>query len=299
MTRNLAKVAAFIRIVASIILALALVVLGSPAIAGQSEQGPCGVQRAALYQVQQQISVHNAEPHVFVVPEELVAAELYDVEAAQLDSAQSQAVSSLQTCEETLEVLADEGPNSLPLKTQASEKLRDALDSAKAKIPSGWKPSTDPASSGRWEVPRSSPARAVYDLLRKDTPGKSFGEPDLQGKPRPQVGDPDPAYLGKSILGRRSDPTNPAVTADHIVPIAELVNLPGFMELSADNMYMVSRAPINYQWLSWKANLAKSSRDVDEMTGIDPAWQADQVALQSSVRAQMEKVIQQLIVSQH
>jgi hypothetical protein len=109
MTRNAARLAALIRTVSSIILALALVTLGSPAIAAQPDQDPCVEQRAALDHVQQQIRTHNAEPHVFEVPEQQAAAEAYDAEAARLNSVEAQAASELRTCGDTSG--ADRQPN--------------------------------------------------------------------------------------------------------------------------------------------------------------------------------------------
>jgi hypothetical protein len=119
----------------------------------------------------------------------------------------------------------------------------------------------------------------------------------------PRIGEPDPPLPGRSIVARlrKGQPdVNPVpyVSADHIVPLAELINIPGFLELSADNMYMLSRAPLNLQWLSQTVNLMKSSRSVSYMIRVDPAWQDGQAALQTSVRGQLEQIVQRLIQTQ-
>lgn len=299
MTRKAVKLATFIRMVSSIILALALVAFGTPVI-GTAADDPCVSQQAALDQVQQQIDAHNARPHVFFVPEQAAEAAAYDAEAAQLNSAQAQAEGSLQDCVDTLGALAQSGPNSPPLKTQAPDNIRNAINDAKARIPPNSEQYTGPDATGYWRVP--SALKPLWRALRKNNPG-NIGDPFLQGESMPQIGDPDPALPGRSIIARQRkgqpDVTPaPYVSADHIDPLAELINIPGFLELNADNMYMVSRAPLNFQWLSQTANLMKSSRSVGYMMGVDPAWQEGQAALQNSVRVQLEQIIQRLIQTQ-
>jgi hypothetical protein len=75
------------------------------------------------------------------------------------------------------------------------------------------------------------------------------------------------------VIGRNASGGS-AVSPDHIVPLAEIVNMPGFTRLSPQNMDVVTRAPVNFPWLSWPANLSKQSRSVAAMTGVDPVWQA-------------------------
>jgi hypothetical protein len=88
------------------------------------------------------------------------------------------------------------------------------------------------------------------------------------------------------------------VSADHVVPLTEIMQMPGFAELTPQNMYAVSRAPLNLQWLSRKANLAKSSRSAAYIRTADPAWQAEQVKLENTVRAQRADIIQKLLAGQ-
>ncbi|MFF0154007.1 hypothetical protein [Micromonospora sp. NPDC005203] len=54
----------------------------------------------------------------------------------------------------------------------------------------------------------------------------------------------------------------------------------------------------NLQWLSFSSNLSKSSRSSAAMAGVDPAWQASQVALENSRRTKLLDTIQKLLKSQ-
>ena len=85
---------------------------------------------------------------------------------------------------------------------------------------------------------------------------------------------------------------------DHIVSIPEIMNLPGFLDLSAENMYYITRAPINLQYLSALANSAKSSREVAYIENMDPTWIEEQQALHDMVRDQLVNIIQKMIATQ-
>lgn len=294
---------AALRALVSFLVAFSLVAFGAPA--AQAADDPCAAQLAVLDQIQGQIDVHNAKPHVFVIPEQEAELAAYDAEADQLNAAKAEARSNLQTCADTLGALADQDRSSAPLKPP-SDYQRDKIDNLKKQIPSNFQPYTAPDGEGYWRVPPK--ARPLYKALRQDNPGRNLGSPDLQGEPMPKVGDPDPffgapdpVYGPYGTIGARSslNPTEPAVTADHIVPLAEMINIPGFMDLTADNMYMITRAPLNFQWMSQEANFAKSSRDVELMEDADPAWVDQQVALHDRVRGQLEEIIQKLLASQH
>lgn len=90
-------------------------------------------------------------------------------------------------------------------------------------------------------VPTDLPARPVYDAVRRETPQRDFPNVALQGQSRPNVGDPSVATPGQTIAPKRDG--GPGVSADHIVPLAEIVQLPRFMELNPDNMWGVVNAP--------------------------------------------------------
>lgn len=63
-------------------------------------------------------------------------------------------------------------------------------------------------------------------------------------------------------------------------------------------MFRVADAPVNLQWMSWEANLAKGSLSVADMSNVDPLWQAEQVALEDSTYQALENIIAQLLKSQ-
>jgi hypothetical protein len=287
------KLSAIISFIAALLVAVSLIVSEVPA--AQAADDPCAAQIASLGQVQSQISAHNAEPHTFTVPKEQAALDAYDAEAAQLNAAQASDVTALENCEVTLGVLAGRGPNSLPLKRPTNQ-IRNNIGQLKAELPADVQQYKNPGSAGYWRVPPD--LGPLYDALRQNNPGNIIGSPYLQGQPRPSVGDPDPAYPNDIIPSVEGNPNIPAVSADHIVSLAEIMNLPGFTELSPENMYIITRAPLNFQWLSQAANLAKSSREVAFMEDADPTWVEEQQVLHDTVRTQLEDIIQKLVANQ-
>jgi hypothetical protein len=292
-----AKVNLCAKLVAAIVSGAVLVGANlATAAAVQPNPNRCAAQTAAANALAEQIAAHNARPHVFELPRQAAQAAAYDAEAAQLNTARATAIANLQACAEAMTALMDEGPNSAPIRPATPERIR-SIDDARSKVPPDWQPSGPPPTGKGWHVPKNSPARPVYDALRKDNPGENFGTPNLQGKPRPQVGDPDPAYPGRTIAatGPRHQPS---VSPDHIISLAEIIQMRGFMKLNAENMYLVTRAPVNYQWLSRPSNWSKGSRSVADMSRVDPAWQAEQVELQNRIRTQLQDIIDKLIKSQ-
>jgi hypothetical protein len=84
---------------------------------------------------------------------------------------------------------------------------------------------------------------------------------------------------------------------DHIVPVAKVVQMPGFLRLPAHQMYVVANAPLNLQWMSRLANGAKGSRDVAAMTNVDPHWQKEQMTLQQQTEQKLQDIINRLLAS--
>jgi hypothetical protein len=279
-----------------------VLVIGSPAIAASAGQGSadCEAEQGGLTSIQQQIVDHNARPHVFEVPQEEAQADAYSAEATELNAEEESALSALNACEQkaltrakALEELAGDQPNLQ--KTEPPPGLRQKLEDGKASVsPDRQAPPHDPEQP--WKVDPNSPVRPIYDALRGNNPGP-IGNVTLRGTPRPEVGDPDPAYPGRTIP-KASGNEDPDVSPDHIVPLAEIVQLPGFTRLSPENMYAVATAPLNLQWLSRKANQSKGSRIIAAMTQADPAWRASQTDLQNQVRTQLRDIINRLISSQ-
>jgi hypothetical protein len=269
----------------------------TPAVAAESDSAQCSAQVAAVEQNQQRIGAHNAEPHEFEVPRQEAQAAAYDAEAAQLNAAEATAEANLTTCERAISALTDARPGSKPIKTPTPDKL-SKIGNAKADLPPDWKPQPAPPEGKNWTVPKTDPARKLFEALRDSPDTEYLGDSTLQGQPRPQIGDPDPAYDGQTIAATKTLPAQPAVSPDHIVPLAEIINMPGFVRLSPENMYRVVNAPLNMQWLSRTANQSKQSRSVLGMKRVNPEWQQQQDALQQQKRAELLDTIQEMLESQ-
>jgi hypothetical protein len=138
----------------------------------------------------------------------------------------------------------------------------------------------------------------LYSALRAGNPG-NLGNASLQGIPRPQANTPDPAF--QSSLGRTIG-TNAAgasqVSPDHIVPLTELIQMPGFLRLTPQNMYVVASAPRNLQWLSYGANLSKLSRSAAFISGVNARWLANQAILELQTRTRLQDTINTLLRAQ-
>jgi hypothetical protein len=282
-------------IVAAFVLCLSLAAPGTPAVA--DPQDLCTDQIAALQAVNTQIEAHNAAPHVFTIPDQQAAANAYNAEAQQLNAARDAAEANLQGCTDAMEALANADNTTADLPA-VPDNVKSQIEAAKKQIPDSWQPPAPPSAGKNWRVPPDSPIRPLFDVLRKNNPGP-LGTATLRGSPRPAAGATDFAYPASSgrVFGA-NDAGVAKASPDHIIPLAQIVNLPNFTKLSAQNMYAVTRAPLNYQWLSWSANTSKQSRSVAFMTGVDPGWQASQVQLENEVLAQLQNIINQLLKSQ-
>lgn len=254
----------------------------------------CAAQKAALDADNKAIDDHNARmPPGGVGPPEV--AEPYNREAAELNAKGAADAAKLESCRAANNRLKDNGPPPKGL----TDSLRNVLDQARRNTPPGWRaPDPLPTNPRNKDVvvPTDSPARPVYDAVRRESPGPAYPDVPLQGQPRPKVGHASAAMPGQ-VIGRRKD-GSPAVSADHIVPLAEIVQLPRFMELNADNMWSVINAPFNLQWLDSRVNQAKGSKSVGAMLGVDEAWRASQVDLQNKKRRELTDIIAQLADSQ-
>jgi hypothetical protein len=252
------------------------------------------------------IRAHNARPHTGPYS---AAAAAYDAEAASLRAEQNRAISRLMACERGLDQMQARYPQA---------KIMSPTPDAVNKIDTALKKVTD---ADKQAVTRSNPQ--TYDFLRYG-PGKrgmtkrvdskeppwippsvdglykalNAKRPDfpstayLQGSQAPRVGTPDPAYPSSS--GR----TIKSVHMDHIVPLRRLVALPGFLELSASNMYIVAHSPANAQWLSGSANSSKNSGSAAFVSGADTAWIQQQAQLREKAERELQELIDALLKSQ-
>jgi len=91
----------------------------------------------------------------------------------------------------------------------------------------------------------------------------------------------------------------PAVAPAHVVPLAEVMCLPGFLQLSAENMYLVAHTELNLQWLSYWAAATQASPSMAQITGpLDEGWLAEQAQMHATVRGELVVLIQQLLAGQ-
>jgi hypothetical protein len=286
-----------LRFVVALTLSSALIAPASPATGRPATaEELCGPFFVPYVDNNFKIDEHNSKPHVFPDTDAGRAlAAAYNEEAIQLQDDRARLYDNWQQCMDILDELRNGKTSSLDLQTIAItvKSLRTEADlaEASAKVPKNFPPPAPPPPGQGWQVPSTSPLKPLYDLLRPSTPGK-IGAPVLNGLPKPAVGDPDPAFPGNTIKARGNG--NPDVSADHIVPLAELVSMPDFWRLSPKFQYMLSRAPFNYQWLSGDANQSKGSRSAASMKEADPAWIQEQVQLEDSTRARLQELLSAL-----
>jgi hypothetical protein len=275
----------------AVVVALALVfTCGSIASAARA-QGLCDEQWAAYQRTQALIQAHNAASPGRSAPPAVAAP--YNAEADRLEAQQDAAVNALNACQSIEQLVGPTEFGAAPMRTRAPPQRLAAIQEASKKVPADRQPSGQAASSGGYRVPEE--LRPLYDALRANNPPK-FGNVTLQGRARPKVGEVDPAYPWQTI--QKAVGGGPAVSADHIVPLAKLVDLPGFTRLSADNMYLVANAPSNLQWLSYQANVAKKSRSMAHVQGLDPRFRHAQVQLEADTTRRLELLIQRLLAAQ-
>ncbi|MEW2308918.1 hypothetical protein AB0918_09830 [Streptomyces sp. NPDC006864] len=281
---------------AALVLCTAVLCTAPPAVASSPTE-LCAPQYAAAQAVQARIKIHNAQPHRFT-PQQSGAFAAYNAEAKALNTENAKAVAAYTACFQAMMAMVDAtGAGSMNLKDLTPTK-RTQIDNAKRRLGTGWTPPPPPTPGKNWRVPKSSPARPMYDALRAGNPG-NLPYTYLKGGTKLTVGRPDPAYPASSrrvIMPNARG--NPKISADHIVPLAELMQMRGFTKLSTENMFIISRAPINFQWLSSAANLSKQSRSAAAMTGVDPKWQASQVTLENETRKKLQDIIAQLLKGQ-
>jgi hypothetical protein len=268
-------------------------------------QADCQAAEAALAQVEQKILVHNAQPHTFEIPRQAAQLAAYNAEANALNAEAQTARSNLQACQlrvlqrdQALQELADRKPGSPSIPTPRADTLQKITD-ALAKLPPNYEsPVRGPAPGGSWRVDKGTVLRPLFDVLRGVTPPRGLGpNVTLQGARRPNVGDRDPAGHPRNTIGStvKGDPN---VSPDHVIPLAEIMHMPGFLKLNPNNMYSVVNAPLNLQWMSRGANNAKGSKSAGLVYGFEPAWRTSQVALENQVRSQLRDIITRLLASQ-
>lgn len=281
---------------AVLLISIALLASAPPALAAPVPATPddlCAQQLAAVRSLEAQIEAHNSEPHEFVLPDQQAQLSAYDAEAEALNARKAPVLAQLQDCIDAMQSLQDAAGSPLGLAKPPAD-VQAALEQAKSQLPKNWSPPPPPPGNQNWKA-RGTPVGPLFDALRKDNPGE-IGDIELQGAARPKIGDPDPAYPAGSgkLIGTNADGGS-KVSPDHIIPLSQLVNLPGFTELTPEQMYALSRSPLNLQWMSASANLSKQSRSAALVSGADPQWVESQQALEQQTLQQLQDVIAKLV----
>lgn len=193
----------------------------------------------------------------------------------------------LRTC------LIETANNGAPSKYTPGQERR--VGDAKNKVPASWSPPAAPSNRAP-RLLQTDPARPLRDELRANSPPRKYPDVELQGKPRPKVGDVDESQPCRKIVAGTGG--EPAVSPDHIVPIVGVMSIPGFMELTAGNMLVVLNARINLQWLSRTTNSAKQDYAAAALSCYSPTWRAGQTVLEKAAERRLRELIKNLSATQ-
>lgn len=82
-----------------------------------------------------------------------------------------------------------------------------------------------------------------------------------------------------------------AVAAARIIPLSELVQIPGFTDLAPEQMWHVTNTPANMQWVSRPAYWHQRGRSAALVNGIDQDHRAEQVQLENRVRSELHRAV--------
>jgi hypothetical protein len=153
--------------------------------------------------------------------------------------------------------------------------------------------------SGRYAGPnRQEDVDELLEVLDENAQeyDDAWADAKLQDQSQPKVGDDDPARPGETV---GADPQGePQVTPDYVIPLSDILAMPKFLDLDPESMWMVTMSPLNREWLSHQAAMARRSPSVAAVTGTDAKWLKDQVELADGIRSQLQLLIDQLADSQ-
>ncbi|MFG1791187.1 hypothetical protein [Nocardia sp. NPDC049149] len=93
-----------------------------------------------------------------------------------------------------------------------------------------------------------------------------------------------PALIGKGKF-------EAAVVAARIITLAEIIQIPGFIELTSEQMLRVARTATNLQWVSRPVYWMQRGRGAEWLRGVHPDYRADQVRLENEVRSELYHVV--------
>ncbi|WP_157576005.1 hypothetical protein [Mycobacterium sp. GA-2829] len=275
-TTSSVRSARFARLVAAGVTAAALLALAPvPSAHARPPLGDtvCTGPRADAAALQQEIAAHNAKPHVFELPREQAGFDAYNAEADALDARAAAIDARLTSCLTAAYKLS--GPSTGPGIPAAMP----------ATLPSLVKRAHTGAPSRQEEIEELI---SVFDDAAQEY-DDAWTDQVLQNKEQPEVGDSDPAFEDREIGA--DDSGEPQVTPDYVIPLSDVLEMPKFLQLSPESMWMVTMSPINRQWISDQAVLAKNSPSVAAFTGVDDDWLQAQAKLADAVRQQLQDAI--------
>ncbi|MEV5824167.1 hypothetical protein AB0L25_01175 [Spirillospora sp. NPDC052242] len=290
--------------------ALLAVAAPSPAAAAPDYERLCPGPAAELKAVQARIRAHNARPNVSTSASYVAS---YNAEAATLRTEQNRAISRLMACERALDRAQAKHPRTQFMTPSANvvQKIERTLKNVSTEE----KNAVQRWNAKTYEFPRYGKDRhgndkkgmtkrvdmrppklppsvhslyKVIDDNRPDFPPTTY----LRGVQAPKIGSPDNAYPASRNLRVTG------VAMDHIVPLRRLVALPGFLELTPHNMYVVAHSPVNAQWLSKKSNGSKGSGSAALTGGTTTAWRQEQARIRQEAEEDLKELIQDLLKSQ-
>lgn len=282
------------------------VVLVATAVSSESTAGAdgrCDKERGVYDQLEAQRVAHNAKPHVFSLPQQQAAFNAYGAEAERGRAMQAAAAEALAACLETVRLetvrleadqleadrlIAGE-PGSPPVKPATRGQIQSVNDAAKGVDPNRLH-SGSQADRGGYRVPPD--LRPLWWALRRSNPGE-LGNFKLLGTPRPKGGVPEISRPGRVIGVKKNGDS--MVSGDHIVPLAEVIERPDFILLSAENMISVANARCNLQWMASLLNSIKGSKSMAFVGGLDDAFWAAQYQLEANKLSEIDRLIQLLL----
>lgn len=285
------KVARLVAVPAVVVLALGG--LATPAHADVEDY--CRTQLEAYRDLKVRVAEHNAKPDTYTNKADV---EAYNAEAKQLEAEKTELQALLNECVATLNELTEKSGSDADLKSATDAQLQEVTDAVKT-LPANWSENLKPTGAKDYRVAKDAVARKLYDALDANPPGTGVGSVSLRNGARPQVGEPDARFPGLiTVPTTEGYDDEPAVTADRIIPLAEVMALPGFDELSPANMWTVAHAPANLEWQSYAGNVADQSRSAALLNSPDPVWSSDREELKGQVRTQLLSLIKSLLATQ-
>ncbi|HEX7689198.1 MAG TPA: hypothetical protein VF453_15900 [Burkholderiaceae bacterium] len=192
-------------------------------------------------------------------------------------------------------LLAYESKPLSELMAQAADKDTSApqVERALAAIsqPSGVPGGTDP-NPGSTPVPGLP--KEDYAKLRKKTPSQAIRDRVNQGVTLPMD---DPALPSLEITS--------TLHADHIVPMKEITQMPGFAELTEEHQLQVLNNEANFVGLSEIANTSKGAKSFEEWTEykklgikVDEQFRQTMIKKADQMRPRLQGQIAQLLAAQ-